>query len=255
MEMNGELIAGLTPAPFIFSIAVVFLAAIVRGYSGFGFSALLVTSLSLVMAPAEVVPIALILEIVASVHLLPSVWKDVERRLVGWLFLGSAIALPLGVHLLAILPEMPMRITLYTTCLLAALAIWSGLKVRESHGNWHIFGAGLISGVVNGATAMGGLMVVIFLLTGPMSAASMRASMIAFFLIMDLLATALTGAENLLTTDILLRTACFIPPLLVGNMLGHRRFVAAVPESFRRFTLVLLMTLSGVGLLRTLLSL
>lgn len=249
--MNDLFIAGLIIPTFIFSIFVVFVAAIVRGYSGFGFSALLVTSLSLVMAPAEVVPVALMLEIVASAHLLPKVWRDVDRRLVGWLFFGSAIALPIGVHILATLPVMPMRTALYVICLVAVLTIWSGFKVRDGQGVRHVLGAGLISGIVNGATAMGGLMVIIFLLTGPMTAASMRASMIAFFLVMDLFATAVTGAEDLLSADVLLRTALFVPPLLIGNWLGHRKFVSTAPESFRRYTLFLLIFLSGAGLLRT----
>lgn len=249
--MNDLLIAGLSLPTFIFSFLVVFLAAIVRGYSGFGFSALLVTSLSLVMAPAEVVPVALMLEIMASLHLLPKVWRDVDRRLVGWLFFGSVIALPLGVHILATLPVMHMRTALYIICLVAVLTIWSGFKVRNGHGVRHIFSAGLASGIVNGATAMGGLMVIIFLLTGPMAAASMRASMIAFFLVMDIFATAVTGAEDLLSADVLLRTVLFVPPLLIGNWLGHRKFVSSTPESFRRYTLILLIFLSGAGLLRT----
>jgi len=236
----------------LFSFVVVFLAAIVRGYSGFGFSALLVTSLSLVMAPAEVVPIALMLEVIASTHMLPKVWKDIERPLVGWLFLGSAIALPIGVHLLASLPAMPMRSVLYMVCLGAALAIWRGFKVRDGHSTAHTIGAGLVSGVVNGATAMGGLMVVLFLLTGSLTAATMRASLIAFFLILDIYATVFIGFENLLTPDVLLHTALFIPPLLVGNLIGHRKFIVTAPESFRRYTLVLLMALSCIGLLRVL---
>lgn len=244
------MIAGLDPAILLFSVVVVFLAAVVRGYSGFGFSALFVTSLSLLMPPAQVVPIALMLEVTASAHMMPKVWRDIDRRVTGWLLLGSILALPVGVQLLATLPAAPMRVTLYMVCLAAALAIWRGFRMRDGHGTRHIIGAGLVSGVVNGATAMGGLMVVIFLLTGSISAAAMRASLIAFFLILDMVAIAYIGSESLLSFDLLIRTAIFIPPLLLGNWLGHRKFTIAAPESFRRYTLVLLMTLSGIGLLR-----
>ena len=40
----------------IYSMLCVFGAAIVRGYSGFGFSLLAITSLSLVLSPAETIP-------------------------------------------------------------------------------------------------------------------------------------------------------------------------------------------------------
>ena len=57
------------------ALAVIFLAAIVRGYSGFGFSLLTITALSLLMAPAQVIPAIFLLEIAASLHLLPSIGR------------------------------------------------------------------------------------------------------------------------------------------------------------------------------------
>ena len=122
------------------------------------------------------------------------------------------------------------------------------------YGPGRIFGAGLISGVVNGATALGGLMVVIFLLTGSMTAVSIRASLIAFFLVLDIYAIIFISSENLLTNDVLIRIVIFIPPLLIGNMLGHRRFVTTAPDSFRHYTLGLLTIISVTGLFRVFLG-
>ncbi|GIT72189.1 MAG: hypothetical protein Ct9H300mP28_20030 [Pseudomonadota bacterium] len=47
----------------LYAFSAILLAAVIRGYSGFGFSALTVTSLSLILPPAEVVPTAFLLEI------------------------------------------------------------------------------------------------------------------------------------------------------------------------------------------------
>ena len=61
------------PALLLIALAsgLVFLAAIVRGYSGFGFSLLAITSLSLIFSPAQVIPAIFMLEIAASLHMLP----------------------------------------------------------------------------------------------------------------------------------------------------------------------------------------
>src|SRR5512146_1895421 len=67
------------------SLACVLGAAVVRGFSGFGFSLLSITSLSLVMEPAEIVPSIFMLEIAASLPLLPGIWRDVHWRSIGWL--------------------------------------------------------------------------------------------------------------------------------------------------------------------------
>ena len=58
---------------FIFFCSVIFLASFVRGFSGFGFSASSVSLLSFVMPPKEIVPIILLLEIIASFLMFPSI--------------------------------------------------------------------------------------------------------------------------------------------------------------------------------------
>jgi uncharacterized membrane protein YfcA len=62
------------------AIAIVFLAAFVRGYSGFGFSLLAITALSLLYTPATIILSIFLLEIAASIHLLPGLWRDVHWR-------------------------------------------------------------------------------------------------------------------------------------------------------------------------------
>ncbi len=85
---------GLGLLELSYVLAAILAAAFVRGYTGFGLSALIVTSVTLVLPPAEVVPIALVLEIAASVHMLPLVRKQVDWRILGWLSLTSFAAIP-----------------------------------------------------------------------------------------------------------------------------------------------------------------
>ena len=66
--------------PALLSALLIFLAAIVRGYSGFGFSLLAITSLSLIHPLTLVIPAVFMMEIAASIHMLPSVWREVHWR-------------------------------------------------------------------------------------------------------------------------------------------------------------------------------
>ena len=61
------------------AMCVVFAAGIVRGFAGFGFSALCVAGMSLFVSPAEVVPPIFVLEVLASLTLLRSALEG--RRL------------------------------------------------------------------------------------------------------------------------------------------------------------------------------
>lgn len=58
--------------------------------------------------------------------------------------------------------------------------------------------------------------------------------------------------QGLIGAEILWRTACFLPILLLGVAAGHRQFLGTSPESFRRLALLLLMGLSIALLARSL---
>ena len=61
-----------------------------------------VASLSLIYSPASVVPTVLLLEVVASLHLLPGVFNRVEWRSMSLMLLATLITMPAGVALLAV---------------------------------------------------------------------------------------------------------------------------------------------------------
>jgi len=67
------------------------LASLARGFSGFGFSAILVTSWSIVTEPARAIALALVLEVTASIFQAFSVWNDIPWRRVAFLLGGAAI--------------------------------------------------------------------------------------------------------------------------------------------------------------------
>ncbi len=97
----------MNSAILTFCIVAVFGGALVRGYTGFGSSLIWVSSLSLVLPPVIVVPAVYLLEIAASAHLLPRVWRKIEWRSLRWLLLGTFVATPPGVYLLSALPASP----------------------------------------------------------------------------------------------------------------------------------------------------
>jgi uncharacterized membrane protein YfcA len=114
---------GLNLSSLIITVTAVFVAGIIRGYSGFGFAMVAVTSISLVVPPARVVPLVLILEVLASIRLVPQVWKDIDWYSLRWLLAGSLFATPFGAYLLANVPTEPMRISISLLVLVAAILL------------------------------------------------------------------------------------------------------------------------------------
>jgi len=133
------LLGDWSPQLLAYGSISVFGAAIVRGYSGFGFSLLSITALSLVLPPATVVPSIFLLEVAASIRLLPEVWGQVHWRSIRLLLAGCLIASPVGVWALANLPVAPMKLALSAFVLLSASLLIRGAAVKRcpgSPGHW-----------------------------------------------------------------------------------------------------------------------
>ncbi len=227
----------------VYAVACIFGAAVVRGYSGFGFSLLAIISLSLLMPPTEIVP-SIFMEVAASVHLLPGVWRDIHWRALLWLAVGCLVGTPFGVYALAHVPPAPMTLALAVFVLIAAILLARGYALKSLPGPAVTFATGTASGLFNGSFGIGGPPVILFFFSSPAGAAAGRASMIAFFLMTDVIGLAWQGWSGLISPATLWRALLFLPALTAGIWLGNRGFKNADSGDFRRWVLRLLMLLA-----------
>jgi uncharacterized membrane protein YfcA len=234
------------PPRLIYGTLCVFGAAIVRGYSGFGFSLLSITAISLVLPPVAVVPSIFLLEVAASIRLLPEVWGQVHWRSIRWLLVGCLLATPLGVWALANVPVLPFKLALAIFVLGSAMLLTRGVALKSMPGAAGTFGTGVATGLLNGGFGMGGPPLVVFYLSTPAGIAAGRASIIAFITATDLMGLGFQAREGLITHDTFRLAAWFLPPLLLGVWIGSRAFRHADPAQFRLWTLRLLMLLAIV---------
>jgi uncharacterized membrane protein YfcA len=225
-------------------MACVFAAAIVRGYSGFGFSLLAITPLSLILPPTEVIPPIFMMEVAASLSLLPGIWKDIHWRSLGLLGAGCLVGTPVGVWFLASVPAAPMKIVLASAVLVAVGLLWSGYTRKTMPCAVETIATGGLSGLLNGAVGIGGPPIVVFFFNSPAGIAVGRASLIAFFIATDTMALGFLATEGLVTSEGFYRFLAFVPALLAGQWIGARSFKTANPIAFRRWILILLVMLA-----------
>ncbi len=228
----------------VYAVTCIFGAAVVRGYSGFGFALLAVTSLSLLLPPTQIVPSIFIMDVAASLHLLPGVWRDIHWRALLWLAAGCLVGTPLGVYALAHVPAAPMTLALAVFVLITATLLARGYALKSLPGPAATFATGTASGLLNGSFGICGPPVILFFFSSPAGAAAGRASMIAFFLMTDLTGLAWQGESGLLSVATRWHALIFLPPLTAGIWLGNRGFRRADPVDFRRWVVRLLMLLA-----------
>lgn len=118
----------LSPGAMAVMLLGLAVGAFARGYSGFGFSAILVSSWALVTDPAKAVVVALCLEVSASIMQAISVWKDVPWKRVALLMAGAVIGTPIGVMVLASAPPEPLKLAIAVFVLISAALLYRGLS-------------------------------------------------------------------------------------------------------------------------------
>ena len=241
--------------PIALASGLVFLAAIVRGYSGFGFSLLAITSLSLIFTPAQAIPAIFMLEIAASLHMLPSIWRDVHLRSLAFLLAGTVVGTPIGVYFLANVPEAPMTLALAVFVLTATILLWRGFALTRMPNGPATLAVGTATGIANGAFGIGGPPVILFYFASPAGHAAGRASLVAFFIMTDVTGLLFLAREGLVTRASGLLALAFLPALAAGVWLGARSFKSADPARFRKIVLIILACLAVLTAIKAILAL
>lgn len=239
----------LGPLACLWMAAAVLIAALVRGYSGFGYSAMVIAASSLVTNPLNFVAVVVIAEAVMSAQSWSGLGCDVDWRRVGWLLAGAVIGMPLGLWALSYVSEDGARAVVSVYVLAMCLVLLAGVRFGSEIGGAGTFGTGLISGLAN-APGMGGLPVAAFFAAQPMAPAVFRATLVAYFPILDIFSAPLYWMAGLVTWDTLWASLFVLPLTLIGNWLGGRHFFATDPQDFRRFAIILLAGLAALGLVK-----
>lgn len=237
----------------IWMAVAILVAAFIRGYSGFGYSAIVIAASGVVTNPLHFVATVVILETAMSLQALKGNGRNVDWRRVGLLMAGAVVGLPIGLWILTGVSETTARAVISVYILIMCAVLLAGWRLRnEVKGGGNVV-AGLISGLAN-APGMGGLPLAAFFAAQPMAAATFRATLIAYFPILDLYSAPLYWWHGLVTWNTLWIALAALPLTLLGNWLGSRHFLNTDPKDFRRFSILLLGFLAALGLVKALLA-
>lgn len=228
-------------------------AAYVRGYSGFGFSALFIAWASLWTNPIPLIPVVYACEILMTAFQARGIRGHVDWRRVLWLVGGACVTLPLAVFYIANVAGDTARLVVSGVILILSLVLLAGWTFRgRINGPGHA-GVGALSGLCNGV-GVGGLPVVAFLTAQPVAPAMFRGTMIVYLTLLDMITLPMMYVAGLISWETVYAAGLALPILGLGLWLGGRRFSSASPEGFRRLAIILLFTLACLGILRAILA-
>lgn len=178
--------------------AVVAVAALVQGSTGVGFALVAAPAASLLLGPAAGIVIVLQLAFVIDVAVWWTQRHHVDLRTVRTYAIAAASAVPAAVAALAFVPAKVLVLTAAAVALVGAGLFASdaagfGISLRPSRGSQ--VAAGFAAGFFGLTTGMSGPPVAIESASRHRSAVAMRATLAAFFAIVDGVAVVVRGGS------------------------------------------------------------
>jgi uncharacterized membrane protein YfcA len=219
----------------------VFVASVLRGFTGFGFGLAAVPLLSLALPPAKIVPLVVVLQVIVGVAGVRQAAPLCDWRAVRGLSPGLILGIPVGVAVLTAFRANPVRLVIGCAILASVLLLWRGLRLTPSPSRVLTIGVGLVAGVMSGLASMGGPPIVVYLLALSHRAAVVRATSIIYFMAASMVAVLLMG---LIDREVLLWSIASMPVLWAGNHVGTWGFQRSRPHHHRLTALVTLSILA-----------
>jgi uncharacterized protein len=231
-------------------IFIVFIGSIIRGFNGFGFSAICISGFSFILPAIEIVPIILALEVVISIFMVPYVWKKIDWGFVFKILLGIIVGSPIGLYLLKYLNPQTTHLSICLLIIFFSILLMKGFSNQKINNNYGKFFTGIFSGTLNGLTTLGGMPVVLFLLITSIQPAVIRGSLAALFFLTDMYAFILSFFSGIVDMTTIYRVIPLIIILPLGVFIGNKFFIKSKEETYRKVVFYFLIIISIFGILR-----
>ena len=237
---------------FFFILFTVLIASIIRGFNGFGFSATCISGFSFILPAIEIVPIILLLEVIISIFMVPYIWNKIDWKFVFKLQIGIIIGSPIGLYLLKYLSADITHLFICLIIIFFSLLLMKGYTNQKINNTYAKTFTGIVSGILNGLTTLGGMPVALFLLITAIQPAIIRGSLAALFFLTDIYAFILSFFAGIVDMTTIYRVVPLIIILPIGVFIGNNFFVKSKEETYRKVVFYFLIFISIFGIFRIL---
>ncbi len=227
---------------------IIVAATLLRSFTGFGFALAAVPGLALLYSPVQAVGLSACLSFALGVQSFPKYRHDLQLNTQWPMFVAAIVGTVLGAQLLQTLSEQQFQL------LIGVLVIVACLALARFHPRRHLVkpaiagSAGLVSGLINGAFAIPGPPVIIYVMSTVADPKASRALMMGFFSFSSLVALITYSSNGMLSLPMLWVAALAYPAVVCGDSLGNYLFRHYGGAFYRRVAIVALFVL-GVSIL------
>ncbi len=221
-----------TPA-FLMTVGAAVVAALVRGFAGFGAALIFVPIASAAYGPTVAAPTLLLVDFVMTFPFFLGGVRRCRWPTVLPTALAAMLLSPLGAWALAVGDRTALRWAISLAILLLVALMASGWRYRSEPTVPVSAAVGAIAGFLGGFAQISGPPVIALWVSGPLPAAIIRANMFVFFTVITLASFTAYLVNGFFTADVLRLTVAVAPVYGLALYAGARIFGRTAGAGYR----------------------
>ncbi len=219
---------------------IIFISAILQGFTGFGFSILSLPLLTLLFSPKTAVPVLVLYSIVINVAVFLSARKAFDLKRIWVLIVCGIIGVPIGAYFLVTLNDNLIKLFIGIFIVIFGLLLFFGFRRKIKHEKISMIPIGIVSGILSGSVSIGGPPAIIFLSNQGVNKQVFRANLAVYFFVLNIFTIPVYIYHGLISEQVLNYSLSFFPALMIGVIMGNVFSKKIKEKHFRKVTLVLL---------------
>lgn len=210
-----------------------FLAALVRGFSGFGSGLVYLPLAAQVLSPFQALTTIVIFDLIGPLPIVRRASRECETADLFRLISGLVVALPLGLLTLTLVEPEVFRYTVSFIALFLLGCLISGLRYHGQLNPPMIYGTGAMSGFLQGVAGLPGPPVILLYMASTRPIKIIRANTFLFLFTTDVVLLPMLAIFGRLDSSAIALGIFLIIPNLIGGLVGARLFRPEYEGTYR----------------------
>lgn len=233
------------PENFLILLIVISFSGFIRGFLGFGSGLITIPILSLMYSPIFAIVFNIIIEIPTTIYLTFVGAKNCKFKEIAPMFFSMMISIPIGTIFLISINEQTIKITMSILVIFFVILIASGWRLKSTITKFILLIGGIISGLMQGLTGMGGPPFATLILSKGDSDKVTRGNILIMSSGIVISAVVSMYYFNLFYKELILTGIITSPIYIIASFIGSRYFNLSGKKYFRIFSLI---TLALIGI-------
>lgn len=226
----------VVPAEQAAMVAVsVGLAALIRAFTGFGFAMLVVPVFSFFLIPGDAVVLSAVLALLLGLISHRSWWGLFPVAPAKPMVAGSVMGTAIGVWFLASLSVAEFQLWIGISVVIASVVLSRFVPAERAASNPTALATGVASGLMNGAFAIPGPPVILYVVATLSDPVKSRAFLMMFFWCSSLVSLVMFSVAGLITPRPFQLLWIALPSMWLGNQAGNWAFGRFAGAAYRPF--------------------